>query len=128
MNSTTLFFLGSRRATVFFGEFDTHTAWSTTIQSGAPGTSKMASGLRRSIGILMPGGFTPGRGARAGCPADGAVSAPMKTSAAIGRGRSRENVMNDVPGYVREPEIAPAVAIGELGVIDAHQVQDRGVQ
>ena len=58
----TVFVFGSRRATVSFGLFEIHTASSTTIQSGAPGTTNTASGFNRSIGILMPGVFTPGLG------------------------------------------------------------------
>ena len=35
--------------------------------------------------------------------------------------------MQDVSGDVGKPEIAAAIAIGQLSVIDAHQVQDGGV-
>src|SRR5262249_11438472 len=56
----------SNRATLSFGRFDTHTDSSTAIQSGEPGYGKTASGLSRSIGILTPDVFTPGRGALAG--------------------------------------------------------------
>ena len=30
--------------------------------------------------------------------------------------------------HVRKTEVAAGVAIGQLGVVDTHQVQDRGVQ
>src|SRR4051794_26111609 len=59
---------GSSRDTVFFGSLETHAValtGSMASQSGLPGTSYMASGLRRSIGILTPGALTPGFGGRA---------------------------------------------------------------
>src|SRR4051794_16387754 len=60
--AATVFVFGSKRATVPFGAFETHTDSSTAIQSGEPAYGNTASGLRRSIGILTPGVFTPGRG------------------------------------------------------------------
>src|SRR5258708_8973958 len=57
--SAVLLVFGSRRATLFFGLFETHTDSPTAIQSGAPGTSKTASGLSEAIGICTPGVFTP---------------------------------------------------------------------
>src|SRR5262249_24652852 len=60
--AATVFALGSKRATVPFGAFETQTDSSTAIQSGAPAYWNTASGLRRSIGIRTPGVLTPGRG------------------------------------------------------------------
>src|SRR5438552_9369540 len=62
MTAADVFVFGSKRATLSFGRFETHTDSSTAIQSGAPGYGNTASGLRRSIGILTPGVFTPGFG------------------------------------------------------------------
>jgi hypothetical protein len=39
MVAMTALVFGSRRETLFFGEFETQTSLSTAIQSGAPGTS-----------------------------------------------------------------------------------------
>ena len=58
--STTLFVLGSMRATLFFGLLEIQTASPTTIQSGVPGTSNTVSGFSAAIGILTPGVLTPG--------------------------------------------------------------------
>ena len=41
---------------------------------------------------------------------------------------SGDDVVQHRSRHVRQPEVAAAVLIGQLGVIDAHQVQDRGVQ
>jgi hypothetical protein len=38
-NVVALLLFGSRRATMFFGEFETQTSLSTAIQSGAPANS-----------------------------------------------------------------------------------------
>ena len=38
------------------------------------------------------------------------------------------NIVQHVARHVGQAEIAAAVLIGELGVIDAHQVKNRGVQ
>src|SRR5712691_7369668 len=65
MVAATVFVFGSSFATLSFGAFDTHAASSMASQSGIPGYGKTASGLRRSIGILTPGVFTPGFGGRA---------------------------------------------------------------
>ena len=40
----------------------------------------------------------------------------------------RQNSLHHVPRHVGQAEIAAAVAIGQLGVIDAQQMQDGGVQ
>ena len=37
---------------------------------------------------------------------------------------SRDDVVDYIPGYVGQSVIAAAVAIGELGVVDAEQIQD----
>jgi hypothetical protein len=42
--------------------------------------------------------------------------------------RSRDDVVDDGAGHVGEPEIAPAVPVGELRVIDPEQVENRRVQ
>jgi hypothetical protein len=68
---------GSRRATLFLGLFEIQTASSMAIQSGAPGSSKMASGFSRSIGIFTPAVFTPGLGAGAVCSARDPTSATI---------------------------------------------------
>src|SRR4051794_26090758 len=60
----TVFVFGSKRATVPFAAFETHTDASTAIQSGDPAYANTASGFRRSIGILTPAVLTPGRGGR----------------------------------------------------------------
>ena len=51
-----------RRVTLPLGKLEIQTDSSTVIQSGLPGTSKTASGLRLAIGMRMPEVFTPGRG------------------------------------------------------------------
>ena len=56
---TTVFVLGSRRDTLSFGLFETHTCSSIASQSGVPGTRNTASGFRRSIGILHAGRLDP---------------------------------------------------------------------
>jgi hypothetical protein len=58
---TALFARGSIRITVSSGSLEIHTSSSMAIQSGAPGTSKTWSGLRRSIGMRTDGSLTPGR-------------------------------------------------------------------
>src|SRR5262245_61814773 len=61
----TAFDFGSSRDTVFFGSLETHVTLLTgsmASQSGLPGTSYTASGLRRSMAIFTPGVFTPGFG------------------------------------------------------------------
>src|SRR4029079_5733924 len=58
---------GARRDTLSFGLFDTQTASSIASQSGVPGTGNTASGFNRSIGTLIPGVLTPGRGAGVAC-------------------------------------------------------------
>src|SRR5688500_14999688 len=40
---------------------------------------------------------------------------------------SREDLSDHFPRHVGQAEIAAAVAIRQLGVVDAQQVQDRGV-
>src|SRR5216684_1342570 len=40
---------------------------------------------------------------------------------------SRNQIMQDCSGYICQPEIAAAVAICQLGMIDPHQMQDRRV-
>src|SRR5882724_3980992 len=65
--AATRFVFGSSRVTASFGLFEIHTASSTAIQSGAPGTANTASGFSRSIGILTPGVLTPGLGGVAVC-------------------------------------------------------------
>jgi hypothetical protein len=39
----------------------------------------------------------------------------------------RDDIVNDVSGYVRQPEITAAVTIRQFGVIDAEQIQNRGM-
>ena len=36
--------------------------------------------------------------------------------------------MDDAPGHVREAAVPAAVLVGELFVVDPHEVEDRGVQ
>jgi len=36
--------------------------------------------------------------------------------------------VDDAPGHVREAEVPAAVLVGELFVVDPHEVEDRGVQ
>src|SRR5580704_14382979 len=60
MVSTTLLDFGSIRTTLFLGLFEIQTESPTTIQSGAPGTSNSASGLRAAIGIFVSCVLTPG--------------------------------------------------------------------
>lgn len=40
----------------------------------------------------------------------------------------RQNLLHDAPLRVGQPELATAVAIGELLVVETEQVQDRGVE
>src|SRR6266700_1684983 len=60
---------GFSRTTLSRGLFEIQMSSSTAIQSGAPGTAKIASGCRRSIGILTPGVLTPGLGRGGACEA-----------------------------------------------------------
>ena len=41
---------------------------------------------------------------------------------------SGDNILDDLAIHVRQPEIAAGVAVGQPGVIQAQQVQDRRVQ
>src|SRR6185295_5335208 len=41
---------------------------------------------------------------------------------------SAQNIFNHVPEYIRQAVIAPAKAIRQSRVIDAEQMQDRGVE
>ena len=40
----------------------------------------------------------------------------------------RKSLLNHVPEYVRQPEMAPLIQEREARVVDTHGVQDRGVQ
>ena len=42
--------------------------------------------------------------------------------------RSRDDVVNDFPVHVGQPEVAALVAIRQAFVVEPHQVQDRGMQ
>ena len=66
MTAATTFVLGSRRAMLSFGRFDTQTDSSIASQSGYPGYGKTESGFSRSMGILTPGVLTPGLGGLGG--------------------------------------------------------------
>src|SRR5205807_449803 len=44
------------------------------------------------------------------------------------RTRSGKNLPNDVAVDVGEPEVAAGVAVGEPGMVQAHQVEDRRVE
>src|ERR1051326_7561255 len=39
----------------------------------------------------------------------------------------RNVIVNDVSSHICEPEIAAAIAVGQLGVVDAEQEQNRGM-
>src|SRR5882724_4239860 len=39
-----------------------------------------------------------------------------------------QNILDDVAVHVRQAIVAPSIEESLLGVVDAHQVQDRGVQ
>ena len=41
---------------------------------------------------------------------------------------SRQHGTHHVPGHVGQAEVSAVVAVGQLGVVQANQVQDRGVQ
>ena len=41
---------------------------------------------------------------------------------------SRQQLRHHIPMHVGQAEIAALEAVGELGVVEAEQVQDRGVQ
>jgi len=41
---------------------------------------------------------------------------------------SRDQFFDDLSMHVGEAEVAAGVAIGELGVVEAHELEDRGVQ
>ena len=45
-----------------------------------------------------------------------------------GGGRLREDFVDDLSIDIRQPVIATAMMIGEPGVIEAHEMQDRSVQ
>src|SRR3954463_8502883 len=78
ITAATVLVFGSKRATLSFGRFETHTDSSTAIQSGDPGYGNTASGFSRSIGIFTPGVLTPGFGARAGCRTTHPSSNPIR--------------------------------------------------
>src|SRR5262249_8519395 len=42
--------------------------------------------------------------------------------------KSADNIVKNGARHVRQSEIAPAIPIGQLGVVDAEQVEDGGVQ
>ena len=41
---------------------------------------------------------------------------------------SRENRLHHLPMHIGQPEVAPGVAVRQLRVVEAEQVQDRRVQ
>ena len=52
----------------------------------------------------------------------------MPDSQFVSRTRHAMTSRITVPVDVGEPEVAARVAVGEPGVVEAHQVQDRGVE
>src|SRR4029078_12489403 len=59
------------------------------------------------------------------------VRQPPTESRSLQRGQpigSCDDLVKDVARHIGEAEIAPAVAIGQLGVIDAEQMEDGGVK
>src|ERR1700690_824703 len=86
-----------------------------------------ASGIRCDIGACTPG--TPGLGFCGGravepvgcCPK---AMQPTASSPAIRYRKLGHDVMDDLPGSVRQPEVTPAVGVGEFQVIDAEQIED----
>jgi hypothetical protein len=99
----TLLDFGSILATVFLGPLEIQTDSSIAIQSGAPGTSKTASGLSAVIAIRTPGAFTPGLGVCAGFWAcvreDMRISETMMSSRLISRILSKTSCGYLWPGH-----------------------------
>ena len=42
--------------------------------------------------------------------------------------QSRQNVAHNFACHIGQPEIAAGVAVGELGVVEAQEMEDRGVE
>ena len=56
------------------------------------------------------------------------VAARWRLSAFMPRGRSRQDVGDDLAVHIGEAEVAAAEAEGQAFMIQSHEVQDRGVQ
>src|SRR6266567_35295 len=86
-----------------------------------------ASGIRKDMGACTPGtpGFCAGPEPVGCCPRE---TQPTASSPAIRYRQLGHDVMDDLPGSVGQPEITPAVGVGELQVVYAEQIEDSGVE
>src|SRR5271169_1755332 len=80
--------------------------WSSLSRTSAPTNRKCSRRLSLNLSVRYPWPRVPYRG-------------PVP---------SRNNAVDHIPVYIRQPEIAACVAVGEAGVVQAKQVQDSGMQ
>src|SRR5262245_36351519 len=99
----------------------------TSWGNGPPGAHYRSSGFVKGISVSASSGRRP----RARAPTSSRAARGPRDRMTLGNFSapgSREQSLHHIPAHVGQPEIAALETVGQSRVVEAHQVQDRGLE